>query len=123
MLYWGVRGGWRAGVQRACFVQTIAAATQPPSPPPTHLTPRPCPRFGAQGVRVVQLLLSRGHLEQKQVADLTMGPQKETRELLYRLGVGVFRVAGEEGGGVYVLPRGCGSGGAWGASCWAGGGV
>lgn len=42
------------------------------------------PRFDAQGVRVVQLLLSKGHLEQKQVADLTMGPQKETRELLYR---------------------------------------
>ncbi|GBG00157.1 DNA-directed RNA polymerase III subunit [Raphidocelis subcapitata] len=42
-------------------------------------------RYGAQGVRVLQLLLTRGQLEQKQVADLTMGPQRETRELLYSM--------------------------------------
>jgi hypothetical protein len=35
-------------------------------------------------VRVFQLLSSKGQLEQKQVADSIMGPQKETRELLYK---------------------------------------
>lgn len=42
-------------------------------------------RFGAQGLRVLQLLVQRGQLEQKQVAELTLGPPKETRELLYKM--------------------------------------
>jgi hypothetical protein len=50
-----------------------------------HLLPRsPC-RYGTQGLRIFRLLLIKGQLEQKQIADLSMLPVKDTRELLYNM--------------------------------------
>lgn len=42
-------------------------------------------KFGVQGLRVFQLLIDRGQLEQKQIGDLAMMQQKDVRELLYRM--------------------------------------
>ncbi|KAG1677915.1 hypothetical protein FOA52_001333 [Chlamydomonas sp. UWO 241] len=42
-------------------------------------------RFGGSGLRIFRLLLLKGQLEQKQVADFSMLSPKETRELLYRM--------------------------------------
>jgi len=42
-------------------------------------------RFGGPGLRVFRLLLLKGQLEQKQVADFSMLTPKDTRELLYRM--------------------------------------
>lgn len=47
-------------------------------------------RFSVPGLRIFRLLLLRGQLEQKQIADFGMFPQKETRELLYRMMKGGF---------------------------------
>ncbi|KAI8468388.1 MAG: hypothetical protein J3K34DRAFT_427497 [Monoraphidium minutum] len=70
----GISVAWRVQMgcilQRGRYYQAVAAVKE---------------KFGSQGVRVLQLLLQKRHLEQKQVAELTMGPQKETRELLYRM--------------------------------------
>lgn len=44
-----------------------------------------CCRFGVPGLRIFNLLLTRGQLEQKQVADFGMLPVKDTRELLYQM--------------------------------------
>lgn len=69
------------GLWEACWQAPAPDPLCMPPPTHTHFSP---PRFGPQGVRVFQLLMTRGQLEQKQVAEQTMGPQKETRELLYR---------------------------------------
>eukprot|EP00899_Mesostigma_viride_P024280 jgi/Mesvir1/5036/Mv02241-RA.1 len=42
-------------------------------------------RFGVHGCRLFRLLLMKGILEQKQIADMAMMPVKDTREMLYRL--------------------------------------
>mmetsp|Transcript_28003 Transcript_28003/g.61450 ORF Transcript_28003/g.61450 Transcript_28003/m.61450 type:complete len:586 (+) Transcript_28003:89-1846(+) len=47
-------------------------------------------RFGVSGLRIFRLLLLKGQLEQKQIADFAMLPQKDTRELLYRMMRGGF---------------------------------
>ncbi len=47
-------------------------------------------RFGASGLRIFRLLLLKGQLEQKQVADFSMLSPRETRELLYRMLKGGF---------------------------------
>lgn len=42
-------------------------------------------RFGGPACRIFRLLLLKGQLEQKQIAEMAMIPVKDTRELLYRL--------------------------------------
>lgn len=42
-------------------------------------------RFGAPGMRVFRMLMIKGQLEQKQVADFSMLSPKDTRELLYKM--------------------------------------
>ncbi|KAF5840075.1 hypothetical protein DUNSADRAFT_17810 [Dunaliella salina] len=47
-------------------------------------------RYGTGGLRIFRLLFIHDQLEQKQVADMSMLPPKETRELLYRMLQGGF---------------------------------
>lgn len=47
-------------------------------------------RFGVPALRIFRLLLLRGQLEQKQISDFAMMPQKDCRELLYRMLRGGF---------------------------------
>jgi len=41
--------------------------------------------FGVQGLRIFMLLMTKGYLEQKQIADYAMQPTKDTREILYKM--------------------------------------
>lgn len=42
-------------------------------------------RFGVEGYRIINCLLYRGILDQKQIAEICMIPVKDARELLYRM--------------------------------------
>jgi hypothetical protein len=42
-------------------------------------------RYGERGLRAFNLLLQRGYLEQRQVAEQCLSPLREARELLYRM--------------------------------------
>ena len=42
-------------------------------------------RFGSKHLRLFRLLLLKKHLEQKQISDMALIPNKETKEMLYSL--------------------------------------
>ena len=44
-----------------------------------------CERFGSKPLRLFRLLLLKKHLEQKQISDMALIPNKEAKEMLYSL--------------------------------------